>query len=287
MKTKPSDKSRFFADTDFRVTFRPGKISYVDDPARVSKALHEEIEIKYFYEGNATLLIGKETCEVQAGDLVVINPYELHSTLRAEGERGLYRFFMMDLDFFMDGATGGLDLRTLMLERGITFKTLIRGDARIGDIMRRLTEAYAVQADYWHYTVRAILLELFSLLLSEYTKKNRKDGKDNFRAFETVEPALCRIREAYAEPLTLDGLAALCNVSKCHFCRTFRTATGQSPMRYLTEYRLKIADLLLSGSGDGIGVIAARCGFSDQSSFCQCYKAHYGVSPTARRTKKQ
>ena len=171
MKTKPSDKSRFFADTDFRVTFRPGKISYVDDPARVSKALHEEIEIKYFYEGNATLLIGKETCEVQAGDLVVINPYELHSTLRAEGERGLYRFFMMDLDFFMDGATGGLDLRTLMLERGITFKTLIRGDARIGDIMRRLTEAYAVQADYWHYTVRAILLELFSLLLSEYTAR--------------------------------------------------------------------------------------------------------------------
>ena len=64
----------FFAEADFRLLFQPDKISRIDDPAGVSRALHEELELKYFYEGSSTLLIGNEPVEVQAGDLVVINP---------------------------------------------------------------------------------------------------------------------------------------------------------------------------------------------------------------------
>ena len=286
MKAKAPDNRFFCEDTDFRVCFRPDKISYVDDPARVTRALHEEIEIKYFYEGSSTLLIGKETIEVQKGDLVVINPYEPHSTIRFGEERGHYRFLMMDLDFFMDGTTGGLDLRTLMIERGLTFKPLIRGDARLADIMRRMTEANKSKSEYRRFAMRATMLELFSLLLAEYATRPSRERNGSFRALETVEPALRRIREGYAAPITLDELAALCNISKCHFCRMFRKVTGQSAMRYLTEYRLKIADLMLSGSGDSIGTIAEQCGFPEQTYFCQCYKAHFGISPSARRAKK-
>ena len=40
--------------------------SWVDNVETVRKALHEAIEIKYFYEGTATLLIGTNTISVQA-----------------------------------------------------------------------------------------------------------------------------------------------------------------------------------------------------------------------------
>ena len=182
MKAKATDKRFFFEDNDFRVCFRPDKISYVDDPARVTRALHEEIEIKYFYEGSSTLLIGKETIEVQKGDLVVINPYEPHSTIRFGEERGHYRFLMMDLDFFMDGTTGGLDLRTLMIERGLTFKTLIRGDARLADIMRRMTEANESKSEYRRFAMRATMLELFSLLLAEYATRPSRERETEVSA---------------------------------------------------------------------------------------------------------
>lgn len=286
MKQRAFGNSGFYEDADFHLQFRPDKISCIDDPARVSKALHEEIEIKYFYEGTSTLLIGTEIVEVTAGDLVVINPYELHSTIRFGQERGRYRFLMMDPSFFMDGATGGLDLRALMIEKGLTFRTLIRGDARIADIIRRLTDAYTEKGAYWQLAVRGIALELFALLLEEYALPHPRKEKGDFRTFEAVEPALRRIREEYASPITLEEMAALCNVSKCHFCRTFRRATGESAMRYLTEYRLKIADLMLASSGDSIGAIAAQCGFEDQAYFCRCYKQRYGISPAQRRTQK-
>ena len=91
-------------DPAYPLRIVPDSISRIDDPAGVTRALHEEIELKYFYEGESTLLIGGETVEVRAGDLVVINPYELHSTIRFGEDRGRYRLLMMDPDFFMDGA---------------------------------------------------------------------------------------------------------------------------------------------------------------------------------------
>ncbi len=287
MKARDTEAVRFFDDNDFRATLRPDKISYIDDPARISRALHEPIELKYFYEGSSTLLVGKETIEAVKGDLVVINPYEPHSTIRFGEERGCYHYLLVALDFFMDGASGGLDLRAMMLEGGLTFRPLIRGDARIADIVGRLCAVYAEKSAYYRFAMRGILLELFSLLLSEYAILPDTKEKVNFRAFETVEPALRRIREGYAERITTDELAALCSVSKCHFCRTFRRVTGESPMRYLAEYRLKIADLMLTASGEGIGRIAEQCGFPDQTYFCQCYKAYFGASPSERRAKKQ
>ncbi len=276
----------YFTDASFRLLIRPARISKVDDPKLVSKAIHEEIELKYFYEGTSTLLIGSQTIVAQPGDLVVINPYELHSTIHQGGDRGKYQILMMDPDFFLNGSTGGLDLRSMIIGKGLTFQTLVRGDPRISDMMGRIIEAYEKKAPHWQFTVRAVLLELFVLLLQEYSKELPGEGDGDFRCFETVEPAIRRIREGYASPITVDELATLCNVSKCHFCRVFRKATGQSAMRYLTEYRLKIADLMLSGSGSSVGAIAEQCGFEDEGYFCRCYKAHYGITPGKKRNQK-
>lgn len=286
MSREPRGEGRL-TDPAFPLRIAPDAVSYIDDPARVSHALHGEIELKYFYEGASTLLIGKKTVEVKAGDLVVINPYELHSTIRFGEERGRYRLLMMDPDFFMDGASGGLDLRAMIVEEGLTFRTLVRGDERIGEIMSRVIEAYTEKGLYWRFAVRGAMLEFFAILLSEYSEKRPLAATGDFHAFETVEPALRRIREEYGAPITLEELAALCNVSKCHFCRVFRKVTGQSAMRYLTEYRLKIADLMLIGSGESIGAIAERCGFGEVAYFCRCYKTHYGVPPSHKRAKKK
>ena len=79
-----------YEDPRFRLVIRPDCVSSIDKPSSVSRAVHEEIELKYFYEGSSTLLIGSETVTVQAGDLVIMNPYELHSTIRFGAEKGRY-----------------------------------------------------------------------------------------------------------------------------------------------------------------------------------------------------
>lgn len=276
----------FYPDPDFRLHIRPDSTSFIDDPDQVSKALHEEIELKYFYEGSSTLLIGTETVVAEAGDLVAINPYELHSTIRFGENRGEYHMIIMDLDFLFDGSAGGIDLRRI-LYGGRAFTTLIKGDVRIGDIFRRVIEVYKTKPPYYKLSLRGLMLELFAILLGEYCTDTESDCVySNVRYFETVEPAIQRIRDGYSEKITVDGLAHLCRVSKCHFCRIFRKATGVTAMQYLTDYRLKVADVMLASTTKSIAEISELCGFEDEGYFCRCYKKKYGEAPGKKRNNR-
>ncbi len=277
-----------FDDPNFRLIIRTDCVSNIDDPNRISKALHEEIELKYFYEGSSTLLVGTDTVAAQAGDLVIMNPYELHSTIRFGEEKGKYHLFMLDPDFFFGGSAGGFDLRRKLLGGEICFSTLVRGDPRIPELIFRAVEMKKTKPPYYQLSLRGIMLELFAIILRDYTKKIGEDelGNENIRYFETVEPAIQKIRDGYAEKISTDDLAVLCRVSKCHFCRVFKKATGQTAMQYLTDYRLKIADVILKGSNKSVAQVASLCGFDDEGYFCRCYKRKFGEPPGRNRTGK-
>ena len=70
-----------FPDENFKIFSIAGGASDINSINSFSKVFHEEIEIKLFYEGSSTLLIGNDTILPSTGDVVIINPYEFHSTL--------------------------------------------------------------------------------------------------------------------------------------------------------------------------------------------------------------
>jgi AraC family transcriptional regulator len=80
--------------------------------------------------------------------------------------------------------------------------------------------------------------------------------------------------------LTLEQMAALVHISPYHFARQFKTATGLPPYQYVITRRVERAQELLRGKGDlGLGEVALRVGFSDQSQFCFHFKRIVGVTP--------
>ncbi len=98
------------------------------------------------------------------------------------------------------------------------------------------------------------------------------------RAIEYVETHL-------AEPLRSYHLAKIAGLSKAHFVRTFKTATGVTSHRFVMNRRLNRAVELLSASDESLSHIAIICGFSDQSHFCRVFRRALGVSPgTWRRS---
>ena len=113
-----------FPDESFPLIISPSRTSSARNFDNASQAIHEVIEIKCFYEGESTLLIGNETIQVKAGDIVVINPYEFHTTADyGKKERGKYHLFMMSVDFFDVVMASGLDLRQLIFGKRMAFKT--------------------------------------------------------------------------------------------------------------------------------------------------------------------
>ncbi|MBQ8309939.1 MAG: helix-turn-helix transcriptional regulator [Clostridia bacterium] len=276
-----------FEEEDFPIIIDTCRTSGVDNVEDARRALHKAIEIKYFYEGTSTLLIGTSTVVARAGDVIVINPYEFHATVDLGEERGKYHLFMVEPEFFAGMGAEMPDLRSLLLAEGASFRTQFCNDDRMRRILLRAVEEMKTRAPHYRIAVRGLMLELFALLL-RYGMNDMGDHANRehvVRYYAVVEPALRRIRDGYAERCTVGELSELCMVSKYHFCRVFKEVTGMSTMQYLNEYRLKIAETMLENTDKSIAEIACACGFEDESYFCRCYKKKLGTSPGKQRTR--
>ncbi len=274
-----------FADSDLKLSIHAGRVSWVDHNERTSQVFHEALEIKYFYEGGSTLVVDTETIEAGAGDVIIINPYEFHSTVKLDEKKGKYHLFMVSLDVFTSSNPKGLDLRHLLIARGLRFQNLIRGDEALCGLLLRILEEYGKTDEYRRHALEALLQQLFVYLLRGCLAPQREAGvsDENIRYYGIIDPAIRHIHAFYDRHISLDELAAVCNVSKHHFCRVFKRAVGMTAVQYITAYRLRLAHILLTGTSQNIAAIAWQCGFSDERYFCRCYKNQYGVSPWQNR----
>jgi AraC-like DNA-binding protein len=85
-----------------------------------------------------------------------------------------------------------------------------------------------------------------------------------------------------AEDVGLAELAAVAGLSRSHFIRAFRRATGLTPHAYLLDRRFRAATRLLE-RGEAPGDVAIACGFFDQSHLNRVFKARMAVTPGAYR----
>lgn len=261
------------------------QISSIDNNNDLTSMFHEDIEIKLFYEGSSTLIIGNRTIVTSPGDIVVINPYEFHSTVDIGERKGVYHLLMVSLDFFQSENNSIFDLRHLFIKEHIKLKTLIQNNSRLYDIIINIVNEVKEKKPFYESVVHGLIAELFALLLRDFKSDEPLNLPldNNIRYYELIYPAIQKIRNDYAQKITVDELASLCNISKYHFCRIFKKVTSLSAVNYQTEYRLQVADILLKNTDKSITEIAILCGFEDACYFSRCYKKHTGVSPKQNR----
>jgi transcriptional regulator GlxA family with amidase domain len=63
----------------------------------------------------------------------------------------------------------------------------------------------------------------------------------------------------------------------------FRAVLGRSPIRYLTEWRMHLAQDLLATTDLGVGVVARRVGYDAEEAFSRAFKRAHGEPPSAWR----
>lgn len=98
-----------------------------------------------------------------------------------------------------------------------------------------------------------------------------------------LRKAVRKIENRYQEHLTIDSLAAYCNINRSYLCRLFKSAYGIGPKEYLLNFRMNIAASLLRSSSTAIKVIGLSVGYENQLHFSKTFKRVYGVSPAKWR----
>jgi transcriptional regulator GlxA family with amidase domain len=98
-----------------------------------------------------------------------------------------------------------------------------------------------------------------------------------------LAPALEWARHHLGQPITVAQLAHQAHMSPRTFARRFRDTIGTSPLRWLVEQRVRLAQELLETTDEPVERIATRSGFGTAVSLRQHFGRVVSVSPQTYR----
>jgi AraC-like DNA-binding protein len=84
-------------------------------------------------------------------------------------------------------------------------------------------------------------------------------------------------------PWTVDELAKEAAMSRAALAKRFVELVGQSPIQYLTSWRMHVARDLLQESTLGVGEIAGRVGYDSEAGFNRAFRRLVGSPPATWR----
>jgi AraC family transcriptional regulator len=129
-----------------------------------------------------------------------------------------------------------------------------------------------------------ILISLLDYYAGERGMREVFDRANN--SLGRLDPVLRMIREPYEHALSVKDAASLLGVSRWHFMRLFKTATGESFVRYVNRYRISRAQTLLATTDRSIAQICQQTGFCDQSYFGTVFQRLTGMTPLSYRRQR-
>jgi AraC-like DNA-binding protein len=226
---------------------------------------HDEYGIGVVLSGAQRSWSGMGMVESIPGDVITVNPGELHDGHPIGGAIRQWRIIYFDptaltRQLLSDEARqtefSSPSLRNPCLSRAVNalFDRLAEGADHLG-----IEELVA-------HIVKRLSLQGRS---AEWSPKSYSDP---------VSKARARIDEDPSRPTTLAELATLSGLNRYQIVRAFARELGTTPYAYILQRRVLMArDLLLRG--EDLATTAQRSGFSDQSHMTRAFTRQFGVSP--------
>lgn len=247
----------------------------------VSVHHHDFYEIYLFLSGNVEYSV--EGCDYhpEPGDLLLINPLELHQ-LKVNDPRTAYeRVVLWISPSYLGRLSTPETSLTLCFDRP-GHSSLLRPDKVCGlqaIIWELLREFHSTE--YGHESAAAGLFLRFMVELNRLALHSppvaAAPAEDH--SAQLIRQVLVYINDHCRQELSLDQLSSAFFISKYHLSHEFQRLVGTSVYRYIMQKRLVIAKQLLSGGVSPTGVYR-NCGFRDYANFYRAFKAEYGVSPS-------
>jgi AraC-like DNA-binding protein len=122
---------------------------------------------------------------------------------------------------------------------------------------------------------------LFVHVLRGWLREQPDDRASWLRALRdpASASALALLHAQPAKAWTVQALARELNVSRATLARRFHQFVGDSPVAYLTRWRMELAAQQLRDTTDTVGTVAHRVGYSSEYAFSRAFSRVRGVPP--------
>ncbi|MEY9782733.1 AraC family transcriptional regulator [Sinorhizobium fredii] len=233
---------------------------------------HEQFGIGLIHQGAQTSLSGRGTVEAEAGNVITVNPGEVHDGAPI-GDAG--RSWRM---LYFEPSLVGAAVSDISDGR---WKTCEFAEPVIRDVAlaARFRAIFAVAASTGGTDAKLRWDELVVTLLAEALPLVPRSPA-RLQVPASIAAAVNRIDDDPLKPLTLADLAQASGLSRFQVVRGFARATGLTPHAYLMQRRIDIVRRLI-GEGTPLAEAAIAGGFADQSHMTRVFVRKYGFSPGA------
>ena len=104
---------------------------------------------------------------------------------------------------------------------------------------------------------------------------------------ERIKQMLHWIHVHYAEKITLEDIAKAGQLSRSECCRYFKRVLKQTPLHYVTDYRIQKSLSLLQEADSTVTDVAYQVGFNSTSYFISQFRKSMNMTPLAYKKWKQ
>jgi YesN/AraC family two-component response regulator len=156
----------------------------------------------------------------------------------------------------------------------------VKADGQFDSMFEEMIEEALQKKPDYELICLSSLLRMLSII-----QREQAQGNDTERSFGSIANAVLHIKRHCESNQRLEDYAAMCCLSKYHFSRLFKEATGASPIEYRNSIRIEHAKELLQNSYFSICEIGEMLGYTSASYFSDCFKKATGVSPAEYRKK--
>lgn len=238
---------------------------------------HQCSELFYVTGGKGQFQLEEEIYQVEANDLILINPNVNHTEISLNSN---------PLEYIVVGMEG-LELST-KTEDDLPYRIINCSSLRDTILFYLQTMLREIEEKRNGYeTICQDLLEVLMISLNRQPQFSTDFVPIRKKSSRLSNIVRRYIDSHYTENLSLDSLARICHVSRYYLVHTFTNEYGISPIQYMTSCRIREAKQLLKNDDYSLSFISRILGFSSPSYFSQTFKKHEGLSPNEYRKHSQ
>jgi AraC-like DNA-binding protein len=203
--------------------------------------------------------------ESQAGDVIMVNPGEIHDGAPMGGARG-WRII------YLDPALVAREVANEAIGSEFVIRPVARDPHLATHVVRLFTQLEAATPD------QLVAEESLLYCLMRVAEKYGVHGPRATRGSPSVLKAVRRLEAAPEVATTLGELAVLSGISRFQLLRGFFREMGATPHAYLIQLRVRQARRYLA-AGKSPAEAAHLAGFADQSHMTRAFVRQFGITP--------
>ncbi|MFD1953896.1 AraC family transcriptional regulator [Paenibacillus thailandensis] len=270
-------------DTDFSIQrmYRKG-ISAMRRPHT-----HDFYEIYYLLEGERVYFMNGNVYTVSKGEMMFINPDDLHSTASSAEVPEFERILLNFSHRFVE--EGDKQIAALLpLDDSRLIRLPLKEQPVMERILKRMIEEAKSESPHYVSYIRSLLIELLVLVYrAGLTGEADSPSKYAHPMHHKISEIALYMNRNFNKPITLEQVSKQFYISPSYLSRIFKKLTGFHFREYLQVVRIREAQKRLAGTRDSVQFISEQVGFEHIAHFNKTFKKLTSVTPLQYRKQNR